>query len=111
MSKRSKSPGGSNLGGRGVMQQIQQLQEQMLKAQEELKNEVVSGSAGGGGVIVEVTGDQRVLSVKVDSGLLEDGDQELLQDMILAAVNQGLEESKKLAEKKLGPLAGQGLPF
>jgi DNA-binding YbaB/EbfC family protein len=111
MSKRSKTPGGSNLGGRGVMQQIQQLQEQMLKAQEELKNEVVSGSAGGGAVIVEVTGDQRILSVKVDAGLIEDADQELLQDLILAAVNQGLEESRKLAEKKLGPLAGQGLPF
>jgi len=111
MAKRSKSPGGSQMSGRGVMQQIQQLQEQMLKAQEELKSEVVSGSAGGGAVIVEVTGDQRVLSVKVDSSLLEDGDQELLQDLILAAVNQGLDESRKLAEKKLGPLAGQGLPF
>jgi DNA-binding YbaB/EbfC family protein len=87
------------------------LQEQMLKAQEELKGEVVSGSAGGGAVTVEVTGDQRVLSVAVDPGLIEDGDRELLQDLILAAVNQGLDESRKLAESKLGPLAGQGLPF
>ena len=93
------------------MQQIQQLQEQMLRAQEELKNEVVSGSAGGGVVTVTVSGDQRLLSVNVDSGLIEDGDQELVQDLILAAVNQGLDESRKLAEKKLGPLAGQGLPF
>jgi DNA-binding YbaB/EbfC family protein len=93
------------------MQQIQQLQEQMLKAQEELKNEVVSGSAGGGAVTVTVSGDQRVLTVEVDSGLIEDGDQDLLQDLIQAAVNQGLDESRKLAEKKLGPLAGQGLPF
>lgn len=111
MAKRSQTPGGSNLGGRGVMQQIQQLQEQMLKAQEELKGEVVSGSAGGGAVIVEVTGDQRVLSVQLDPGLIEDGDRDLLQDLILAAINQGLEESRKLAERKLGPLAGQGLPF
>lgn len=110
MAKRSTAGAGS-LGGRGVMQQIQQLQEQMLKAQEELKNEVVSGSAGGGAVTVEVAGDQRVLSVKVDQGLIEDADQELLQDLILTAVNQGLDESKKLAERKLGPLAGQGLPF
>jgi len=49
MAKRSKS-GGSNLGGRGVMQQIQQLQEQMIKAQEELAEQQVSGSAGGGAV-------------------------------------------------------------
>lgn len=111
MSKRSKAPSGSNLGGRGVMQQIQQLQEQMLKAQEELKNEVVTGSAGGGAVTVTVTGDQRILTVTVDEGLIADGDQELLQDLILAAVNQGLEESRKLAESRLGPLAGQGLPF
>ena len=110
MAKRSKA-GGGGLGGHGVMQQIQQLQEQMLKAQEELKNEVVTGSAGGGAVTVTVTGDQRVLSVKVDQELIADGDQELLQDLVLAAVNQGLEESRKLAESKLGPLAGQGLPF
>lgn len=110
MSKRSKA-GAGGMSGRGVMQQIQQLQDQMLKAQEELKNEVVSGSAGGGVVTVTVSGDQRVLSVEVDRGLIEDGDQELLQDLIQAAVNQGLDESRKLAEKKLGPLAGQGLPF
>jgi len=111
MAKRGKSPSSSGLGGRGVMQQIQQLQEQMVKAQEELKNEVVQGSAGGGAVIVEVTGDQRVLSVQIDEALIADSDQELLQDLIMAAVNQGLEESRKLAESKLGPLAGGGLPF
>jgi DNA-binding YbaB/EbfC family protein len=109
MSKRPKGPGG--LSGQGVMQQIQQLQEQMLKAQEELKSEVVRGTAGGGAVIVEVSGDQRVLSVQIDQGLIEDGDRELLQDLIMAGLNQGLDESRKLAEKKLGPLAGQGLPF
>jgi hypothetical protein len=110
MAKRPKGAG-SGLGGQGVMQQIQQLQEQMLKAQEELAEEQVTGSAGGGAVRVVVTGDQRVLSVEVDSGLIEDGDQEILQDLILTAINQGLDESRKLAERKLGPLAGQGLPF
>ncbi len=110
MAKRSKS-GGSGLGGQGVMQQIQQLQEQMVKAQEQLAEEQVAGSAGGGAVQVVVTGDQRVLSVSVDSGLIEDGDQEILEDLILTAINQGLDESRKLAESKLGPLAGQGLPF
>ena len=110
MAKRSKV-GGSGLGGQGVMQQIQQLQEQMLKAQEQLAEEQVNGSAGGGAVQVVVTGDQRVLSVSVDPGLIEDGDQEILEDLILTAINQGLDESRKLAESKLGPLAGQGLPF
>lgn len=110
MAKRSKGPG-SGIGGQGVMQQIQQLQEQMLKAQEQLAEEVVNGSAGGGAVKVVVTGDQRVLSVSVDPGLIEDGDQEILEDLILTAINQGLDESRKLAESRLGPLAGQGLPF
>jgi len=110
MAKRSKG-GGSGLGGQGVMQQIQQLQEQMLKAQEQLAEEQVNGSAGGGAVQVVVTGDQRVLSVSVDPELIEDGDQEILEDLILTAINQGLDESRKLAESKLGPLAGQGLPF
>jgi len=110
MAKRPKG-GGSGLGGQGVMQQIQQLQEQMLKAQEQLAEEQVKGSAGGGAVQVVVTGDQRVLSVSVDPGLIEDGDQEILEDLILTAINQGLDESRKLAESKLGPLAGQGLPF
>lgn len=110
MAKRSKS-GGSNLGGKGVMQQIQQLQEQMIKAQEKLAEQQVSGSAGGGAVKVVVTGNQRVLSVNVDPALLEDGDVELIQDLILTAINQGLDLSRGLAEEKLGPLAGQGLPF
>ena len=110
MAKKSKG-GGSGLGGQGVMQQIQQLQEQMVKAQEQLAEEQVNGSAGGGAVTVVVTGDQRVLSVSVDPGLIEDGDQEILEDLILTAINQGLDESRNLAESKLGPLAGQGLPF
>jgi DNA-binding YbaB/EbfC family protein len=93
------------------MHQIQQLQEQMVKAQEALAEEQVTASAGGGAVTVVFTGNQRLLSVKVDQGLIEDGDQEILEDLILTAVNQGLDESRKLAESKLGPLAGQGLPF
>jgi len=110
MAKRPKS-GVSNIGGKGVMQQIQQLQEQMIKAQEALAEEQVTGSAGGGAVKVVVTGDQRVLSVSVDQTLIEDGDVELIQDLFLTAINQGLEQSRSLAEERLGPLAGQGLPF
>ena len=110
MAKRPK-PSGSTRGGQGVMQQIQQLQEQMVKAQEALAEEQVTGSAGGGAVKVLVTGDQRVLSVSVDHALIEDGDVELIQDLFLTAINQGLEQSRSLAEERMGPLAGQGLPF
>jgi DNA-binding YbaB/EbfC family protein len=93
------------------MQQIQQLQEQMIKAQEALAEEKVTGSAGGGAVKVLVTGDQRVLSVSVDQALIEDGDVELIQDLFLTAINQALDQSRSLAEERMGPLAGQGLPF
>ena len=103
--------GDSTLGGTGVMQQIQQLQEQMIKAQEVLAEEQVPGSSGGGAVIVTLSGDQRVLSVMVDQALITDGDVDLIQDLILTAINQGLEQSRNLAGERLGPLAGQGLPF
>ena len=93
------------------MRQIQQLQEQMVKAQAELADEIVTGSAGGGVVTAVVTGDQKVLSVSLDPELIKDGDKEIIEDLILTAINQGLDESRKLAEQKLGPLAGGGLPF
>ena len=110
MSKRSKSPGGG-MGGANIMRQIQQLQEQMVKAQAELADETVTGSAGGGVVTAVVTGDQKLLSVSIDPELINDGDNEIIEDLVLTAINQGLEESRKLAEQKLGPLAGGGLPF
>ena len=110
MAKRSKT-GSSSPGGQGVMQQIQQLQEQMLKAQEALAAEQVSGSAGGGAVKVTASGDQRILAVSLTEDLVQDGDRGLIEDLVLSAVNQALEESRKLAEGKLGPLAGKGLPF
>jgi DNA-binding YbaB/EbfC family protein len=110
MSKKPKTTG-SNLGGKGVMQQIHQLQEQMIKAQEALAVEQVIGSAGGGAVQIIFTGNQQVLSVRVDPSLLDDGDVDMLQDLILTAIKQGLELSQKLAQDRLGPLAGQGLPF
>ena len=102
---------GGSLGGKGVMQQIQQLQEQMIKAQEALAGEQVTGSAGGGAIRIVFTGDQQVISVHVDPAVLDDGDPEMIQDLILTAIKGGLERSKKLAEEKLGPLAGGGLPF
>jgi DNA-binding YbaB/EbfC family protein len=110
MAKKPKS-GGSAQGGQDIMKQIQQLQEQMLKAQEALAEEQVTGSAGGGAVTVISSGDQRIINVKVTPDIIKDGDVDLIEDLILSAVNQALDESRKLAEKKLGPLAGQGLPF
>lgn len=97
-------------GQMGMMQQIQKLQEQLVQAQEQLAQETVDYSAGGGAIKVVMTGDQRCQSVVIDPELLKDGDIEMLQDLVLAAVNGALEASRAMASERMGPLAG-GLPF
>ncbi len=97
-------------GQMGMMQQIQKLQEQLVQAQEQLAKETVNYSAGGGAIKVVMTGDQKCQSVEIDPQLLKDMDVEMLQDLVLAAVNGALEASRALASERLGPLAG-GLPF
>jgi DNA-binding YbaB/EbfC family protein len=89
-----------------LLKQAQQLQQDMMAAQESLKDEVVSASAGGGMVTVEVTGDLHVKSIKIDPQAVDPDDVELLQDMVLAAVNEGLRAAQELAASKLGGLAG-----
>ncbi|MFZ0533901.1 MAG: YbaB/EbfC family nucleoid-associated protein [Anaerolineales bacterium] len=97
-------------GQMGMMQQIQKLQEQLVQAQEQLAQETVNYSAGGGAIKVVMSGDQRCQSVEIDPELLKDIDIEMLQDLVLAAVNGALDASRALASERLGPLAG-GLPF
>jgi hypothetical protein len=97
-------------GQMGMMQQIQKLQEQLVQAQEQLAQETVEYSAGGGAIKVVMTGDQRCQSVFIDPEILKDGEAEMLQDLVLSAVNGALEASRALASEKMGPLAG-GLPF
>ena len=107
MAKGFKSPKMKN--PMGMMQQIQQLQEQLAAAQAKLTEETVIGTAGGGAVKVIVTGDQRCKAVEIDSSLLADGDVEMLQDLILTAFNQAQEAAQNLATERLGPLTG-GIP-
>ena len=97
-------------GQAGMMQQIQKLQEQLAQTQEQLAQETVEYSAGGGAIKVVVTGDQKCQSVTIDPEILKDADVEMLQDLVLTAVNGALEASRNLASERLGPLAG-GLPF
>ena len=92
-----------------MMAQIKRLQEQMAVAQEQLAIDTVTSSAGGGAVKVTMTGDQHCKEVIIDPELLKDADAEMLQDLILSAVNLALDDSRKMAEEKLGPLAG-GMP-
>jgi DNA-binding YbaB/EbfC family protein len=107
MAKGFNRPAG---GQTGMMQQIQRLQQQMAEAQERLAVETVDATAGGGAVKVTVTGDQKCRSVEIDPELMKDGDVEMLQDLILTAVNLALDKSRELQQQVMGPLAG-GLPF
>jgi DNA-binding YbaB/EbfC family protein len=103
----NKAPGA---GGNPMMAQLQRLQQQMAEAQEKLKIETVSATSGGGAIKVTVTGDQRCTSVEIDPAFLKDADTEMLNDMVLTAVNLALDKSRELEQKMMGPLAG-GLPF
>jgi DNA-binding YbaB/EbfC family protein len=93
-----------------MMQQIQRLQEQLAQAQAQLAEETVTASAGGGAVKVTMSGDQKCKSVEISAELLKDADAEMLQDLVLSAVNMALDQSRQLASERLGPLTG-GLPF
>lgn len=97
-------------GGGGMMQQIQRLQQQLAEAQAKLAEEVVTASAGGGAIKITMTGEQKCKSVEISPELLKDTDAEMLQDLVLSAVNMALDESRAVAARYLGPLTG-GLPF
>ncbi len=102
---------GASVGGQaGMMQQIQRMQKQMEEAQAKLAEATVSSTAGGGAIKVTMTGDQKCKSVEISPEFLKDADAELLQDMVLSAVNLALDESRALQEKMMGPISG-GLPF
>ena len=103
---RSPATGGQS----GMMQQIQKLQKQMEETQAKLAEETVSATAGGGAIKVTMTGDQKCKSVEISPEFLKDADAEILQDMVLSAVNMALDQSRELQQKMMGPLAG-GLPF
>jgi len=97
-----------------LLKQAQKMQEDMIAAQEGLKDEKVEASAGGGMVKVVVSGDLEVKSITVDPQAVDPEDVELLQDMVLAAVNEGLRSAQELAASKMGGitggLGGLGLP-
>ena len=102
-------PGGMDLGA--MMKQAQQMQAEMLAAQEKLKDEVVESSAGGGMVKAKMSGDLRLLELTIDPQAADPDDVELLQDMVLAAINEALRSAQELAETKLGGITGGlGLP-
>jgi DNA-binding YbaB/EbfC family protein len=94
---------------RNMLKQMQQLQSKIMKTQEELGQETVEGSAGGGAVRIVMTGHQKVQSVTIEPEAAEDV--ELLQDMIITAFNDAQERVAALVSKRMGPLTGGlGIP-
>jgi DNA-binding YbaB/EbfC family protein len=94
-----------------MLRQLQEMQERMARIQEDLGNKEVEGTSGGGAVRVRANGHQKVLAIEVSPEAVDPDDVELLQDTILAAVNEALDRSRELAASEMGQLtAGMGLP-
>jgi len=97
-----------------MLQQVQQMQEEMVKAQAELANERVEASVGGGMVTVAASGSGEIVAVKISPEAIDPEDPETLEDLVLAGVNEALRNAQELAQSKLGGvtggLKGLGLP-
>lgn len=104
-------PGGFDVNA--LMKQAQEMQNQMLQAQEQLKDETVEASAGGGMVKVKMGGDLTLREISIDPEAIDPEEAEMLAEMVQAAVNEGLRAAQKLAESKMGGITGGlggGLP-
>lgn len=97
--QQSSSPG-------NMQQQILQMQEEMLKTQESLKDEEVTATVGGGMVTAVVNGQQELLSVAIDPEVVDPEDVEMLEDMVLAAVNEALVKSREMAAERMSAFTG-----
>jgi DNA-binding YbaB/EbfC family protein len=93
--------------GMGNLQRMaQQMQQEMLRIQSELEAATVSGTAGGGVVSATVTGKQELVSLTIDPSAVDPADVEMLQDLVVAAVNEALRASRDLAEQKMSAVTG-----
>ena len=97
-------PGGFDINA--LMKQAQQMQTEMLEAQEKLKDEVVEASAGGGMVKVKMGGDLTLREIVIDPEAIDPEEAELLQEMVQAAINEGLRAAQELASSKMGGIGG-----
>ena len=94
----------------GLLKQAQKMQREMEKAQENLANIQVEGSAGGGMVTVTATAAQQIMGVKIDPEVVDPEEVDMLEDLVLAAVNQALENAKKRSEEEMGKITGGMMP-
>jgi hypothetical protein len=99
-------PGGGQPNMQQLLKQAQQMQRDLASAQEELASTQVEGSAGGGLVTAIVTGAGQVVSVRLDPGVVDPGDIETLEDLVVAAINDATRQAADLQAERMGPLAG-----
>lgn len=103
--------GGMPGGMAQLMKQANQMQNKMKKAQEELAKREYEGTAGGGAVTAVINGDHLIVSLKIDSEVMKAGDTEMLQDLIKAAVNDGVQKAKKTSAAEMEKITGgMGMP-
>lgn len=96
---------GAGMGG-NLMAQVRKMQEDMEKAQEELADEMVTGTSGGGMVEVDMDGHQSVQAIRLQPEVVDPDDVEMLQDLLMAAINDANEKAKALAEDRMGGVTG-----
>jgi len=107
-SKKSLSRGGSGSGGgsKKMLQQLQGLQQEMLNAQEEIAEQTFTATAGGGIIEAVVTGDRKVQELNIDPEVVDPGDVEMLQDLVIAAINRAMEKVDEAASDRMTDLTG-----
>ena len=89
-----------------MMKQAQQLQSKMMKLQEELADKTVESSSGGGMVTVAANGRQQILSIQIEKEVVDPDDVEMLQDLVLAAINDALAKAQEMVSSEMGKLTG-----
>ena len=91
---------------KNILRQAQQLQKRLNEAQEALENESVEASSGGGAVTATVSGKQKLLSIRIDPAAVDPDDVSILEDLVLAAVNEAMDKAQELASRRLGAITG-----
>jgi hypothetical protein len=94
----------------GMLKQVQKLQEEMQKVQQELGNKTITEEAGGGMIKATANGNKEIVSVEIDPQVIKSDEKEILEDLVVAAVNKALQSANKMAEEELGKVTKGLLP-
>ncbi len=98
------NPGGGSMSK--MIKQAKQVQEQIIKMQEELKEREIETSAGGGAITVRVNGKQELLAIKISPEVVDPDDIEMLEDLVVAAVNEGIRQSQEMVSTEMAKITG-----